>query len=82
MIKVSTAFFMMVGTVVASVGFLVFSPTLFGLLFGIAFLGFGLRLWITSYFNLITNLKWKEIRRGYSRRDVWLLRFHTGQAND
>ena len=71
--------FMTVGTVVASVGFLAFSPTLFGFLFGIAFLGWGIRLWITSYLNIITNLKWREIRRGHSRSDIWLLRFHLGQ---
>ncbi|MBU7003951.1 MAG: hypothetical protein HXS50_00195, partial [Theionarchaea archaeon] len=74
--------FMTVGTVVASSGFLVFSSTLFGFLFGIAILGWGFHLWITSHLNLITNLRWREIRRGHARRDIWLLRFHSEQDDD
>jgi hypothetical protein len=74
--------FMAVGVVVSSVGFLIFSPVLLGFLFGIAFLGWGFRFWITSYFNLISNLKWKEIRRGHSRREIWLLKFNPGHDGD
>ena len=67
---------MMGGMVVASVGFLIYSPDIVGFLLGIGFLAWGFGLWVDGQFSIITNLKWRDIRRGYTRVDVWLLRIH------
>ena len=64
------------GMILASVGFLVYSQDILGFLMGIGFLAWGFGLWIDGQFSIITNLRWREIRRGHTRRDVWFLRIH------
>jgi hypothetical protein len=67
---------MAAGMVISSVGCVVFSPVnIVSFLLGCGILAWGVGLWFNAQVEILGNLKWRSIRKGHSRTDIWLLRF-------
>jgi len=81
MFRIPEHLMMMGGAIVSSIGTLVYSQDLIGFFLGIGLIAWGLSMWVDGHLNLTGNLKWREIRRGNTRRDVWLLRFKGKNTN-